>query len=181
MAPSARGGSGRRNASQWTPWSLLEPSVSMHTCSLCFCQRRRPKRTLLANFEAEGSPRADQEIGDGGLVEIDNPIVRPVSGFDDACYGALVRSCAGFWTPATTRRSAGSTGRRPKSAKARSRGKCGTWQSNERYEGRMSAPLSTVSATRARDEVYLCIPGNRGECSGHLGGRVKCSNRRLVN
>jgi hypothetical protein len=45
----------------------------------------------------------------------------------------------------------------------------------------MSAPLSTVSATRARDEVYLCIPGNRGECSGHLGGRVKCSNGRLVN
>jgi hypothetical protein len=42
----------------------------------------------------------------------------------------------------------------------------------------MSAPLSTVSATRARDEVYLCIPGNRGECSVHLGGRVKCG--RLV-
>jgi hypothetical protein len=60
-----------------------------------------------------------------------------------------------FWTPATTRRSAGSTGRRPKSAKARSRGKCGTRQSNERSEGRMSAPLSMVS-------VHLCIRWNRG-------------------
>jgi hypothetical protein len=63
-----------------------------------------------------------------------------------------------------------STGRRPKSAKARSRGKCGTWQSNERYEGRMSAPLSMVSATRARGDVYLCIPGNRG--------RVQWASRR---
>src|ERR1700751_275540 len=92
-----------------------------------------------------------------------------------------VGSCAGFWTPATTRRSTGSTGRRPKSAKARSRGKCGTRQSNERYKGRMSATLSMVGATRARDEVYLSIPGNRGEGSGHLGGHVKCSNGRLVN
>jgi 2-methylisocitrate lyase-like PEP mutase family enzyme len=40
----------------------------------------------------------------------------------------------------------------------------------------ISAPLSMVSATRARGDVQLCIPGNRGECSGHLGGRVKCSN-----
>ena len=69
-----------------------------------------------------------------------------------------VRSCCGFWTPATTRRSTRSTSRRPKSAKARSRGKCGTWQSNERYEGRMSAPLSMVSATRARDEVSAVAP-----------------------
>ena len=44
----------------------------------------------------------------------------------------------------------------------------------------MSATLSMVSATRARDEVYLFIPGNRGECSGHLGGRAECGNERLV-
>ena len=46
----------------------------------------------------------------------------------------------------------------------------------------MSAPLSTVSATRARDEVYLCIPGNRGECSGHLGGleEIDALNRKWL-
>jgi hypothetical protein len=38
--------------------------------------------------------------------------------------------------------------RRPKSAKARSREKCGTRQRNERYEDRMPAPLSMVSAPR---------------------------------
>jgi hypothetical protein len=38
--------------------------------------------------------------------------------------------------------------RRPKSAKARSREKCDTRQGNERYEDRMPAPLSMVSATR---------------------------------
>ena len=95
-------------------------------------------------------------------------------------YGS-VRGAAGNSRPYRERRqeggSAGSTGRRPKSAKARSRGKCGTRQSNEHYEARMSAPLSMVGATRARGDVYLCIPGNRGECSG----RVKCSNGRLVN
>jgi carboxylesterase type B len=37
----------------------------------------------------------------------------------------MVRYCAGFWTPATTKLSARSGGRRPKSAKARSRGKVG--------------------------------------------------------
>jgi hypothetical protein len=37
----------------------------------------------------------------------------------------------------------------------------------------MPAPLSMVSVTRARGDVQ-CL--NRGECSGHLGGRVKCSN-----
>ena len=36
-----------------------------------------------------------------------------------------VAFCAGFWTPATKRRSARSTGRRTKSAKARSRGRLG--------------------------------------------------------
>ena len=45
----------------------------------------------------------------------------------------------------------------------------------------MSAPLSMVSATRAGDEVYLCIPGNRGEYSGHLGERAECGNGRLVD
>src|SRR5437879_7034883 len=38
---------------------------------------------------------------------------------------ANVGFCAGFWTPATTRLSARSADRRPKSAKARSRGKLG--------------------------------------------------------
>jgi hypothetical protein len=40
-----------------------------------------------------------------------------------------VRFCAGFGTPAMTRLSTGSASRRPKSAKARSRGDLGTgWQ-----------------------------------------------------
>ena len=55
----------------------------------------------------------------------------------------------------------------------------GHWRRNGRYGDLMSAPLSMVGATRARGDV--CIPGNRRECGGHLGGRVKCSNRRLVN
>ena len=71
-------------------------------------------------------------------------------------YGS-VRGAAGNSRPYRERRqrggSAGSTGRRPKSAKARSRGKCGTRQSNEHYEARMSAPLSMVGATRARGDV----------------------------
>jgi hypothetical protein len=37
-----------------------------------------------------------------------------------------VRSCAGFWTPAASILSARSDGRRPKSARARSRGELGS-------------------------------------------------------
>ena len=57
---------------------------------------------------------------------------------------------------------AGSTDRRPKSAKARSRGTRGTRQSNERYEDRMSAPLSMVS------EV-TCISAYRGTEESTVG------------
>ena len=44
---------------------------------------------------------------------------------------AVIRSCAGFWTPAAPRLSARSDGRRPKSARARSRGTLGSgWESS---------------------------------------------------
>jgi hypothetical protein len=66
----------------------------------------------------------------------------PLSGLD-------VRSCSGFWTPAITRRSAGSARRRPKSAKARCRGKYGTLQCSECYGDRMLVAISMVDAARA--------------------------------
>ena len=53
--------------------------------------------------------------------------------------------------------------------------------SSGRFEDLMPAPLLMVGARRARGDVDLCLPVNRGECSGHLGGRVKFSNGRLVN
>ena len=59
------------------------------------------------------------------------------------------RVCSGFWTPAITRRSAGSARRRPKSADARSRGKYGTRQCSECYGDRMLVAISMVDAARA--------------------------------
>jgi hypothetical protein len=64
------------------------------------------------------------------------------------------RVCAGFWTPATTRRSAGLTGRRPKSAKARSRGKCARaskpmatrWEMEERRHAKMATIITPAFA-----------------------------------
>jgi hypothetical protein len=76
---------------------------------------------------------------------------------------------------------AGYGSRRPKSAKARSREKCGTQQGSERYEDCMSAPLSMVGATPARGDVHVCMQGNRGECSGYLGDHAECINERLVD
>ena len=55
------------------------------------------------------------------MSQSDRPLGFPlISG----CAGD-VRSCAGFWTPAITKVEARSADRRPKSAKARSRGKLG--------------------------------------------------------
>jgi hypothetical protein len=87
---------------------------------------------------------------------------------------------AGFWPPATRRLRTLNWLASKKRQGTKSRE---VWHpaGNESYEDRMSAPLSMVSAMRARGDVHLFIPGNRGECSGHLGGRVKCSNGRLVN
>src|SRR6516225_7049338 len=53
----------------------------------------------------------------------------------------------------------------------------GSWVTAEQRAlwGLMPAPLSLVSASRARGDVQ-CLPGSRRECSGYLGGRVKCSN-----
>jgi two-component system KDP operon response regulator KdpE len=38
-----------------------------------------------------------------------------------------------------------------------------------------------VGLVITHDQLHLCIPEHPGECSGHLGARVKCSNGRLVN
>jgi len=64
-----------------------------------------------------------------------------------------------FLDAGNNERPARSNGRRPKSAKARSREKCGTPQSNERYEDCMSAPLSMVSATRPRGDAHFAYRG----------------------
>jgi hypothetical protein len=53
------------------------------------------------------------------------------------------------------------SGRRPKAAKERSRGKCGTRQGSKRYEDCKLAPLSMVSATPARGDVHVCMPENQ--------------------
>ena len=53
--------------------------------------------------------------------------------------------------------------------------------SNERYEDCMSAPLSMVSATRARGDVMSAYRGTEESAVGISAGRVKCSNGRLVN
>ena len=63
-------------------------------------------------------------------------------------------SCAGFWTPATPRLSARSARRRPKSAKARSRGKFGSRLGGERYGDLMLAPHSMEGATLARGDLH---------------------------
>jgi hypothetical protein len=98
----------------------------------------------------------------------------PLSGLD-------VRSCSGFWTPAITRRSAGSARRRPKSAKARCRGKYGTRQCSECYGDRMLVAISMVDAAPARGDVHARMQVSPGECNGHLGGHTEFINGRLVN
>ena len=79
-----------------------------------------------------------------------------------------------------TRRSSHSGGRRPKSAKARSRGKCGSQEGSKRYEDWMSAAPSMEGMTRARGDVNACMQGKRVECDGHLGGHAECINERLA-
>jgi hypothetical protein len=73
------------------------------------------------------------------------------------------------------------SGRRPKAAKERSRGKCGTRQGSKRHADCKLAPLSMVSATPARGDVHVCMPENQRECGRHLGGHVECFNGRLVD
>jgi hypothetical protein len=45
----------------------------------------------------------------------------------------------------------------------------------------MSAPLSMVSATRARGDVHVRMQVSPGEYNGHLGGHTEFINGRLVN
>jgi hypothetical protein len=68
-----------------------------------------------------------------------------------ACNVAI---CSGFWTPAITRRSAGSARRRPKKRQCtKSREVC-TRQCSERYGDRMLVAISMVDAARARGDVH---------------------------
>src|SRR6267142_2356962 len=80
-----------------------------------------------------------------------------------------------------TRLSTHCGGRRPKSAKARSRGKYGTRQCSECYGDRMLVAISMVDAAPARGDVHARMHVSPGECNGHLGGHTEFINGRLVN
>jgi hypothetical protein len=80
-----------------------------------------------------------------------------------------------------TRLSTRGGGRRPKSAKARSRGKYGTRQSSECYGDRMLEAISMVDAAPARGDVHARMQVSPGECNGHRGAHTEFINSRLVN
>src|SRR5258707_12247437 len=77
-----------------------------------------------------------------------------------------------------TRLSTRCGGRRPKSAKARSRGKYGTRQCSECYGDRMLGAISMVDAAPARGDVPARMHVSPGECNGHLGGDTGIHHRR---
>jgi hypothetical protein len=67
-----------------------------------------------------------------------------------------------------TRLSTRCGGRRPKSAKARSRGKYGTRQCSECYGDRMLVAISMVDAAPARGDVHARMQVSPGECRGEI-------------
>src|SRR3977135_3213577 len=71
-----------------------------------------------------------------------------------------------------TRLSTHCGGRRPKSAKARSRGKYGTRRCSECYGDRMLVAISMVDAAPARGDVHARMHVSPAECNGHLGGGI---------
>src|SRR3979409_712468 len=71
-------------------------------------------------------------------------------------------------------------GRRPKSAKARSRGKYGTRRCSECYGDRMLVAISMVDAAPARGDVHARMHVSPGECNGHLGGQTEFISGGLV-
>src|SRR5882757_9533048 len=80
-----------------------------------------------------------------------------------------------------TRLSTRCGGRRPKSAKARSRAKYGTRQCSECYGDRMLVAISMVDAAPARGDVEARMHVSPGESNEHLGGHTEFINGRLVN
>src|SRR6266478_2389890 len=92
----------------------------------------------------------------------------------------LPRLCR-FSDAGMTRLSTRCGGRRPKSAKARSRGKYGTRQCSECYGDRMLVAISMVDVAPARGDVHARMQVSPGECNGHLGGHTEFINGRLVN
>src|SRR6266478_267837 len=76
-----------------------------------------------------------------------------------------------------TRLSTRCGGRRPKSAKARSRGKYGTRQCSECYGDRMLVAISMVDVAPARGDVHARMQVSPGECNGHLGGHTEFHQR----
>src|SRR5882672_8345948 len=99
-------------------------------------------------------------------------------GADEGSSGPLL--CR-FSDAGMTRLSTRCGGRRPKSAKARSRGKYGTRQCSECYGDRMLVAISMVDAAPARGDVHARMHVSPGECNGHLGGHTEFINGRLVN
>ena len=91
------------------------------------------------------------------------------------------RALCRFSDAGMTRLSTRCGGRRPKSAKARSRGKYGTRQCSECYGDRMLVAISMVDAAPARGDVHVRMQVSPGECNGHLGGHTEFINGRLVN
>jgi hypothetical protein len=69
-----------------------------------------------------------------------------------------------------TRLSTRCGGRRPKSAKARSRGKLAP-AGSECYGELILAPISMMDGTPARRHLDVCTHARLGECSSHFGGR----------
>src|SRR6267378_1081623 len=80
------------------------------------------------------------------------PACPPLCRFSDAGMTRLSTRCGG---------------RRPKSAKARSRGKYGTRQCSECYGDRMLVAISMVDAAPARGDVHARMHVSPGECNGH--------------
>ena len=90
------------------------------------------------------------------------------------------RFCAGFWTPAASSLSARSDGRRPESARARSRGKPGPRLGVERYGDFRLAACSMQARHRGRRDPNTCArrwgeseEASRAEFGGcRLAGRA---------
>jgi hypothetical protein len=178
VKPKANGNAHRRSGEvhirptspDWGARSNSAATCVAHDAGIRFLSFDERQEVPLAG--AATSPRSRGGLKNCGSAE---------SLSSTAAAGMNDRLCAGFWTPAMTGGSSHSGGWRPKSAKARSRGTCGTRQGGVRYEDCMSAPLSMVSAMPARDDVHACMPRNRRECSRHLGGHAECINGRLVD
>ena len=94
--------------------------------------------------------------------------------------GRLLLMCR-FSDAGMTRLSTRYGGRRPKSAKARSRGKYGIRQCSECYGDRMLVAISMVDAAPARGDVACAHAGEPGRVQWKSRRATEFINSRLVN